>query len=73
MPQYIKKYCCYSLNIQNYCFTQSKIFYTSYENTADLINEENKLNITRQSVYLYEREACRVNLVKKRTRIMENN
>ena len=65
MPQYIKKYCCYSLNIQNYCFTQSKIFYTSYENTADLINEENKLNITRQSVYLYEREACRVNLVKK--------
>jgi len=38
-----------------------------------LINEENDLNITRQSVYLYEREACRANLVKKRTRIMGNN
>ena len=46
---------------------QSKIFfYASYENTADLINEENDLNITRQSVYLYEREACRANLVKKK-------
>lgn len=73
MPLYIKKYCCYTLNIQNYRFLQSKIFYASYENTTDLINEKNNINITRQSVYLYEREACRVNLVKKRTRTMENN
>ena len=73
MPLYIKKYCCYTLDIQNYRFMQSKIFYASYENTTDLINEKNNLNITRQSVYLYEREACRVNLAKKRTRTMENN
>ena len=65
IPLYIKKYCCYTLDIQNYRFLQSKIFYASYENTTDLINEKNNLNITRQSVYLYEREACRVNLVKK--------
>lgn len=65
IPQYIKKYCCYTLDIQNYRFMQGKIFYASYENTADLINEKNDLNITRQSVYLYEREACKINLVKK--------
>ena len=73
IPLYIKKYCCYTLDIQNYRFIQGKIFYASYENTADLINEKNDLNITRQSVYLYEREACRTNLAKKRTRTMENN
>ena len=65
IPLYIKKYCCYTRDIQNYRFMQSKIFYASYENTADLINAKNDLNITRQSVYLYEREACRINLVKK--------
>ena len=65
IPMYIKKYCCYTLDIQNYRFMQGKIFYASYENTADLINEENDLNITRQSTYLYERKACRTNLAKK--------
>lgn len=65
IPHYIKKYCCYTRDIQNYRFMQSKIFYASYENTADLINAKNDLNISRQSVYLYEREACKVNLVKK--------
>ena len=65
IPMYIKKYCCYTLDIQNYRFMQGKIFYASYENTADLINEENDLNITRQSMYLYERKACRTNLSKK--------
>ena len=35
--------------------------------------QKNDLNISRQSVYLYEREACKVNLVKKRAKIMENN
>ena len=69
MPLYIKKYCCYTLDIQNYRFMQSKIFYASYENTTDLINEKNNLNITRQSVYLYEREACMINLAKKEQKI----
>ena len=69
IPLYIKKYCCYTLDIQNYRFLQSKIFYASYENTTDLINEKNNLNITRQSVYLYEREACMINLAKKEQKI----
>ena len=69
MPLYIKKYCCYTPDIQNYRFMQSKIFYASYENTTDLINEKNNLNITRQSVYLYEREACMINLAKKEQKI----
>ena len=69
IPLYIKKYCCYTLDIQNYRFLQGKIFYASYENTADLINEKNDLNITRQSVYLYEREACRTNLAKKEQKL----
>ena len=44
---------------------QSQIFYTSYENTTELINNRNELNISKQSVYLYEREFCKVFLAQK--------
>ena len=55
---YIKKNCNYTNYIQNYRFMQSQIFYASYDNTAELINEDKKLDISRQSVYNYERESC---------------
>ena len=65
MPRYIKKYCCYTLDIQNYRFMQGKIFYASFEKYCRFNQWKNDLNITRQSVYLYEREVYRTNLVKK--------
>ena len=56
--EYIKKNCNYTRSIQNYPFIQSKICYVSYENAAEIINEENNTHISRQSMYLYERKAC---------------
>lgn len=56
--EHIKKNCNYTKDIQSFRFMQSQIFYTSYENTAELINEDKNLNISRQSMYNYEREQC---------------
>ena len=61
----------YIANIYN--FSKKLIFNIKINLQTTIINEKNDLNIWRQSVYLYEREACRINLVKKRARIMENN
>lgn len=58
ISKYIRIYCNYALYIQNYRFMQSKIFYASYENTTDLINEDEGLNISKQSIYLYEKASC---------------
>ena len=58
--EHIKKNCNYTMNIQNFRFVQSQIFYASYENTAELINEDKNLNISRQSIYNYEREQCAI-------------
>lgn len=58
--QYIKEYCNYSRDIQNYRFMQSQIFYASYENTTELINEDKHLNISKQSIYNYEKESCSI-------------
>ena len=54
--EYIDKYCNYTRSIQYNRLIESKICYTSYENTADAINEKNNLNISRQSIYLYEKK-----------------
>ena len=62
---YIDKNCNYTSYIQNYRFTQSQIFYTSYENTTELINTRNELNISKQSVYLYEKRSCSIFLAKR--------
>ena len=71
LPMYIKINCNYTIEIQNYRFTQSKIFYASYENTQDLINEREDLNISKQSVYLYENEYCSCILAKREQELFE--
>lgn len=71
ISDYIKNNCNYTNYIRNYRFMQSKIFYASYENTTDLINEDNDLNISKQSVYLYERESCSCFLAKKEQKLLE--
>ena len=63
--QYINKNCNYSKNIQNYRFMQSQIFYASYENTTELINQDKNLNISKQSIYNYERKSCRTSLAER--------
>lgn len=43
---YIDRNRNYTNDIRNYRFMQSQIFYTSYENTTELINTQNNLNIS---------------------------
>ena len=71
VKDYIKINCNYTNYIRNYRFMQSKIFYASYENTTDLINADNDLNISKQSVYLYERESYSCFLAKKEQELLE--
>ena len=71
--EYIKKNCNYTNYIQNYRFMQSQIFYASYDNTTELVNEDKKLNISRQSIYNYERESCRSFLCTKRSRTLKTD
>ena len=62
---YVKKNCNYAKDIQNYRFMQSQIFYTSYDNTTELLNEEKNINISKQSIYNYERISCKIFLAQK--------
>ena len=65
IPKHIDKYCNYTRRIKNYRITDAKIFYSTYENTAESIKKHEKIKISRQSVYLYEREYCSSILPKK--------
>lgn len=62
---YIKRNCNYTNYIQNYRFMQSQIFYVSYEHTTELVNEDKNLDISRQSIYNYERESCKTCLAQR--------
>ena len=68
---YIKKNCNYTLQIQNYRFMQSQIFYVSYDNTAELMCEDKDLDISRQSIYNYEREYCQIHLAKREAELWD--
>ena len=53
---YINKHCNYTKNIINYPLIQGKIFQTSYGNIAELMNETEKINITRTNSYSITKE-----------------
>ena len=67
--EYINKNCNYTNHIQKYRFMQSQIFYASYENTTELINEDKNIDISRQSIYNYERKSCRLFLAKREAKL----
>lgn len=53
---YIKKYCNYTIKSQKYGLSFSKITYSSYGQKVEQLNDDNDAQISRQSIYLHEKE-----------------
>ena len=56
LPEYIDKYCNYTREIKEQGLMCTKITYSSYGSKTEIVNEQFKLNISRQSIYLHEKE-----------------
>ena len=56
LPDYIDKYCNYTREIKKQGLMCTKITYSSYESKTEIVNEQFNLNISRQSIYLHEKE-----------------
>lgn len=56
IPNYIKKYCNYTIQSQKYGLSFSKITYLSYGQKAEKFNDDNNAQISRQSIYLHEKQ-----------------
>jgi len=56
LPEYIDKYCNYTKEIKEQGLMCTKITYSSYESKTGIVNEQFDLNISRQSIYLHEKE-----------------
>ena len=56
LPEYIDKYCNYTKEIKEQGLMQTKITYASYGSKAEIVNEQFGINISRQSIYLHEKE-----------------
>lgn len=56
LPDYIDKYCNYTREIKEQGLMCTKITYSSYGSKTEMVNEQFNLNISRQSIYLHEKE-----------------
>ena len=56
LPEYIDKYCNYTREIKEQGLMCTKITYSSYGSKTEIVNEQFNLNISRQSIYLHEKE-----------------
>ena len=56
LPDYIDKYCNYTREIKKQGLMCTKITYSSYGLKTEIVNEQFNLNISRQSIYLHEKE-----------------
>ena len=71
LDMYIDKYCNYTKSIINYPLIQGQIFQTSYGNIAELLNETEKINITRQTVFNHQRIALKTFLPSEEAKIWD--
>ena len=56
LPEYIDKYCNYTREIKEQGLMCTKITYVSYGSKTEIVNEQFDLKISRQSIYLHEKE-----------------
>ena len=71
IPNYIKKYCNYTIKTQKYGLSFSKITYLSYGQKAEKFNDENNTQISRQSIYLHEKQYISTYIIKKEKEILK--
>ena len=70
IPLYIKKYCNYTIESQKYGLSFSKITYLSYGQKAEKFNDDNGCKISRQSIYLHEKQHITSYIHRKEKEIM---
>ena len=56
LPEYIDKYCNYTREIKKQGLMCTKITYASYGSKNEMVNEQFGIKISRQSIYLHEKE-----------------
>ena len=56
LPEYTDKYCNYTREIKEQGLMCTKITYVSYGSKTEIVNEQFDLKISRQSIYLHEKE-----------------
>lgn len=71
IPNYIKKYCNYTIQSQKYGLSFSKITYLSYGQKAEKFNDDNNAQISRQSIYLHEKQHINTYIIEKEKEILK--
>ena len=71
LPEYIDKYCNYTIEIKKQGLMCTKITYSSYGSKNAIINEQFNLNISRQSIYLHEKELSPQYIYNKEQKILK--
>ena len=71
IPRYIKKYCNYTIETQKYGLSFSKITYLSYGQKAEKFNDENNTKISRQTIYLHEKQHITTHILEKEKEIIQ--
>ena len=71
LPEYIDKYCNYTREIKKQGLMCTKITYSSYGSKNAIINEQFNLNISRQSIYLHEKELSPQYIYNKEQKILK--
>ena len=56
LPDFIDKWCNYTKEIKEQGLMCTKITYASYGSKTEMVNEQFDINISRQSIYLHEKE-----------------
>ena len=69
--EYIDKFCNYSRKIKQLGLKYSQITYLSYGAKSEIINLENDINISRQSIYLTEKTITPLYLIDKEKTLMK--
>ncbi len=71
LPDYIDKYCNYTREIKKQGLMCTKITYSSYGSKTEIVNEQFNLNISRQSIYLHEKELSPQYIYNKEQKILK--
>ena len=69
--EYIDKFCNYTRKIKQEGLKYSQITYISYGAKSEIINHENEINISRQTVYLSEKELTPLYIIEKEKSLLK--
>lgn len=71
LPDFIDKWCNYTRKIKEQGLMCTKITYSSYGSKTEMVNEQFDINISRQSIYLHEKELSPQYIYNKEQKILK--